>query len=57
MPFRNRERDSSARRSFKRKKILVVEELAELLASSIGTARRRLKEWGTYALSKALVPV
>lgn len=48
MPPRKLETDSSAQRTFKKKKVLVVEELAELLASSIGTARRRLKEWGTY---------
>lgn len=48
MPPRNLERDFSAQKTFKKKKVLVVEELARLLASSIGTARRRLKEWGTY---------
>jgi hypothetical protein len=31
-----------------RKKVLAVEELAELLASSLPTARRRLKEWHTH---------
>lgn len=48
MPPRHRERESAALRAFRRKKVLVVEELAQLLASSIGTARRRLKEWDSY---------
>ncbi len=48
MPPRDLERDSFALKTFKRRKVLVVEELAELLASSLGTARRRLKEWDTY---------
>lgn len=34
-----------ARKVFRRRKILMLEEVAELLRSSIHTARRRLKEW------------
>ena len=48
VPPRDLKRDSIALRAFKRKKVLVVEELGELLASSLATARRRLKEWHTY---------
>jgi hypothetical protein len=48
MPPRDLEKDSLALRKFKRKKVLLVEELAELLASSTATARRRLKQWHTY---------
>lgn len=47
MPPRNLQKDALALKAFKRKKVLLVDELAKLLASSIGTARRRLKEWGT----------
>ena len=49
MPPRDLKRDSIALRAFKRKKVLVVEELGKLLASSLATARRRLKEWHTYS--------
>jgi hypothetical protein len=33
---------------FRRKKIMVIDELAELLECSLPTVRRRLKQWQTY---------
>lgn len=39
-------RTEKARKSFRREKILTLEEVAGLIDGSIHTARRRLKEWG-----------
>lgn len=39
-------RMEKARKAFRRKKILTLEEVADLIGGSIHTARRRLKEWG-----------
>ena len=47
MPPRNLEKDALSLRAFRRKKVLLVHELAELLAGSTGTARRRLRQWDT----------
>ncbi len=40
--------DDSILKSFRSKKVLMVEELAGLLGASAVTARRRLKKWNTY---------
>jgi hypothetical protein len=37
-----------ARKVFRRRKILTLEELSELIPGSIHTARRRLKQWRTH---------
>ena len=37
-----------ARKAFRRRKIMTLGEVAELVQSSIHTARRRLKEWHTH---------
>lgn len=39
-------RMEKARKAFRRKKVLTLEEVADLIDGSIHTARRRLKEWG-----------
>lgn len=39
-------RMEKARKAFRRKRILTLEEVAEVIDGSIHTARRRLKEWG-----------
>lgn len=41
-------RDGKARKAFRRRKILTLEEVAGLVHSSIHTARRRLKEWQAH---------
>ena len=41
-------KDSFAFKTFKRRKVIVIKELSELLASSLMTARRRLKQWHTH---------
>lgn len=48
MPHRDVKKESSVLRVFKRKKAMIIEQIAELLSSSIATARRRLKEWHSY---------
>jgi len=48
MPRRDPRKDAFALKNFRKRKVLVVEELAELLASSLATTRRRLKEWHAY---------
>lgn len=48
MPRRDPRKDAFALKTFRKRKVLVVEELAELLASSLATTRRRLKEWHAY---------
>ena len=40
--------EDRARKAFRRRKIITLGELAELLHSSIHTARRRLKAWQTH---------
>lgn len=42
------EKDSLALSSFKKKKVMVISQLAELLDRSIPTVRKRLKIWHTY---------
>ena len=42
------EKDSAVLSYFKKKKIMVIDHLSELLDCSIPTVRRRLKEWRTY---------
>ncbi len=42
------EKDSLALSCFKKKKVMVINQLAELLDRSIPTVRKRLKEWHTY---------
>ena len=37
-----------ALKAFRRRKVMTLEEVAELVDSSIHTARRRLKEWRTH---------
>ena len=41
-------RDGKARKVFRRRKILTLGEVAELIHSSIHTARRRIKEWRAH---------
>ena len=41
-------RNGKARKAFRRRKILTLEEVAGLIGSSIHTARRRIREWGTH---------
>jgi hypothetical protein len=48
MTLPDEKKDSFALKTFKRKKVIVIKELAELLASSLMTARRRLKQWHTH---------
>ena len=40
--------DASTMKVFKKKKVLMIEELSGLLGSSLVTARRRLKQWEAY---------
>jgi hypothetical protein len=42
------EKDSMALSYFMKKKVMVIDQLTELLDCSIPTVRRRLKEWRTY---------
>ena len=42
------EKDSVVLSYFKKKKVMVIDQLAELLDCSIPTVRRRLKKWRTY---------
>jgi len=37
--------DDKARKAFRRRKVMTIEEVAELIHRSIHTARRRLKQW------------
>ena len=48
MLARNPSQDAKAIKIFKKKKVLMIEELSGLLDSSLITARRRLKQWKTY---------
>lgn len=48
MKENQKEKEKKALDSFLRKKVLRVEQVAELLACSIPTARRRLKKWQSY---------
>jgi len=45
MVTRNPRQDARAIKVFKKKKVLMIEELSGLLDSSLVTARRRLKQW------------
>jgi hypothetical protein len=40
--------EDKARKTFRRQKVLMLGEVAELIDSSIHTARRRLKQWRAY---------
>jgi hypothetical protein len=42
------EKNSIALSDFKKKKVMVIDQLADLLDCSIPTVRRRLKKWRTY---------
>ncbi len=48
MSTHNPSRDALAIRAFKKKKVLMVADLAGLLQCSLVTARRRLKQWKAY---------
>ena len=48
MVTRNTSKDAEALKMFKKKKVLLIEELSGLLDSSFITARRRLKQWNAY---------
>lgn len=48
MVTRNPSQDARAIKTFRKKKVLVIEELSELLGSSLVTARRRLKQWKAH---------
>lgn len=48
MVTRNPSRDARAIKVFKKRKVLMIEELSGLLGSSLVTARRRLKQWKAY---------
>ena len=48
MVIRNPSQDAKAIKIFKKKKVLMIEELSGLLDSSLITARRRLKQWKAY---------
>jgi hypothetical protein len=48
MVTRNPRQDARAMKVFKKKKVLMIEELSGLLDSSLVTARRRLKQWEAY---------
>lgn len=48
MPNPNREKDSVVLDTFKKKKVMVIDEIAEILVCSVPTVRRRLKQWNTY---------
>ncbi len=48
MVTRNPSQDAKAIKIFKKKKVLMIEELSGLLDSSLITARRRLKQWKAY---------
>jgi len=48
MVTRNPSQDARAVKIFKKKKVLMIEELSGLLGSSLVTARRRLKQWEAY---------
>ena len=40
--------EDKARKTFRRRKIMTLVEVAELIKSSIHTARRRLRAWGAH---------
>lgn len=48
MSAHNPSKDATAIKVFKKKKVLMIEELSGLLGSSLITARRRLKQWKAY---------
>lgn len=48
MVTRNPSQDAKTLKIFKKKKVLMIEELSGLLDSSLITARRRLKQWNAY---------
>ncbi len=48
MVSRNPSQDVRVMKVFKKKKVLMIEELSRLLGSSLVTARRRLKQWEAY---------
>jgi hypothetical protein len=48
MVTRNPSQDARAMKVFKKKKVLMIDELSRLLGCSLGTARRRLKQWKAY---------
>lgn len=48
MVARKTSQDTKALKVFKKKKVLMIEELSGLLDSSLITARRRLKQWSAY---------
>ena len=48
MVTRNPRQNARAIKVFKKKKVLMIEELSGLLDSSLVTARRRLKQWEAY---------
>jgi hypothetical protein len=48
MVTRNPSQDARAVKVFRKKKVLMIEELSGLLGSSFVTARRRLKQWKAY---------
>jgi len=48
MVSRNPSQDVRVMKVFKKKKVLMIEELSRLLGSSLVTARRRLKQWKAY---------
>lgn len=48
MVTRNPSQDAKTLKIFMKKKVLTIEELSELLGSSLITARRRLKQWKAY---------
>lgn len=48
MPNLNREKDSIAQNNFRKQKVMVIDQLADILNCSVPTVRRRLKQWGTY---------
>lgn len=48
MVARKTRQDAKVLKIFKKKKVLMIEELSGLLDSSLITARRRLKQWNAY---------
>ena len=48
MVTRDPSQDARAVKVFRKKKVLMIEELSGLLGSSLVTARRRLKQWKAY---------
>lgn len=48
MPNPDREKDSVVLDTFKKRKVMVIDEITEILGCSVPTVRRRLKQWHTY---------